>query len=113
MKFRIVVLPGAQADLLRNAEWWAKNQSAEKAAEWLDAVQAQLGTIADFPESHAISVESAEFPYPIRDRLVGLGSRPAFRAVFTIRGDTVFVLTVRRCTQDRLQPGDIDFSAGN
>jgi hypothetical protein len=85
-----------------------KNQSAEKAAEWLDAVQAQLETIANFPESHAISIESAEFPYPIRERLVGLGSRPAF----TIRGDTVFVLTVRRCTQDRLQPGDIDFSAG-
>ncbi len=113
MKFRIVVLPRAQEDLLRNAEWWAKNQSSDKAAEWLDAVQEQLETIVNFPESHPISEESAEFPYPIRDRRVGLGSRPAFRAVFTIQGDTVFVLTVRRCTQDRLKPDGIDFSPRN
>ena len=113
MKFRIIVLPQAQEYLLRNAEWWAKHQSADKAAEWLDVVQEQLETIVNFPESHPISEESAELPYPIRDRRVGLGSRAAFRAVFTIQGDTVFVLTVRRCTQDRLQPDDIDFSPRN
>ena len=87
MKFRIVVLPQAQEDLLRNAEWWAKHQSSDKAAEWLDVVQEQLETIVNFTESHPISQESAEFPYPIRDRRVGLGPRPAFRAVFTIQGD--------------------------
>jgi plasmid stabilization system protein ParE len=55
VKFRIIVLPQAQEDLLRNAEWWAKHQSADKAAEWLDVVQEQLETIVNFPESHPIS----------------------------------------------------------
>ena len=50
----------------------------------------QLKTLADFPERHGLSAENDEFPYEIRDKLLGTGSRPSYRAVFTIRGDTVF-----------------------
>jgi hypothetical protein len=48
------------------------------------------------------------FPFEIRDKLVGLGSRPGFRAVFTIKDDTVYVLTVRRLAQDVIRPDDVD-----
>ena len=55
-------------------------------------VYGQIETLADFPESNGLSAENDEFPYEIRDKLLGLGSRPGYRAVFTIKADTVYVL---------------------
>ena len=54
-----------------------------------------------------LAAENDEFPYEIRDKLVGLGPRPGYRAVFTIKGDEVFVLTVRAAEQDRLTTDDV------
>lgn len=108
MSYRLIILPQAKADVLRNAEWWARHHSSEQAAHWLDTVQSQLESIVDFPESHSLSAENDEFPYEIRDKLLGLGSRPSYRAVFAIKDDTIYVLTVQRAAQDSLQPDDVD-----
>ena len=49
-----------------------------------DAIYEQLKSLAVLPESNGLSAESDDFPYEIRDKLLGLGSRPSYRAVFTI-----------------------------
>lgn len=108
MRFRVVLLEQAKADIEANARWWAINHSSEQAARWFWAIHAQLKTLANFPESHALSAENEAFPYEIRDKLVGLGSRPGYRAIFTIRGDTVHVLAVRSGAQAALEPGDVE-----
>ena len=77
MSNRLIILPQAKADVQRNAEWWADHHSSEQAAIWLDAIQSQLESIADYPESHSLSAENDEFPYEIRDKRLGLGSRPS------------------------------------
>mgnify|MGYP000615313655 CR=1 FL=1 len=51
--------------------------------------------------------ENDDLLFELRDRLVGLGSRRSYRAVFTIRGDTVFVLRVRPAAEQRLHPLDL------
>lgn len=43
-----------------------------------------------------IAADDDEFDYEIRDKLVGLGTRPSYREIFTIKDDEVFILTVRR-----------------
>lgn len=93
----------------RNAEWWAAHHSSEQAARWLDAVESQLETIVDFPLSHSLSAENDGFPYEIREKLVGLGSRPGYRAVFTMKDNTIYILTVRRGAEDALRPDQIYF----
>jgi plasmid stabilization system protein ParE len=108
VRFRLTIPPQAREDVRRNAEWWAENHSSEQAARWLDAIQSQLESIVDFPEIHGLSAENDEFPHEIRDKPLGLGSRPSDRAVFTIKDDTIFVLTVRRCAQDVLRPSDVE-----
>ena len=107
MKYHVQVSPRAEADIERNAKWWADNYSADQAARWFYAVHDQLQSLKTFPLKHGLSAEDAEFPYEIRDKLVGLGSRPGYRAVFTVIDDTVHVLTVRRGAEDRLRPEDI------
>lgn len=108
MTYRLVILPQAKADVHRNAEWWARNHSSEQAATWLDAIQSQLESLTEFPESNALSAENDDFPYEIRDKLLGLGSRPSYRAVFTIKDGTIYVLAVRRAAQDTLRPDQVD-----
>lgn len=89
LKFRVFVLPQARRDIDRNADWWAEHYSVELALKWSNAVYDQLETLANFPESNGLSAENGEFPYEIRDKLVGIGARPSHRAVFTIKDETV------------------------
>ena len=109
MKYRLTILNRARADIDRNADWWADHHSIEEAVFWSDSIYDQLETLTEFPESYGQSVENDLFPYELRDKLVGLGSRLRYRAIFTIRNDEVFVLAVRAAEEDRLTPEDVDF----
>ena len=109
MTFRVTVLPQARDDIDRNANWWAEHHSVEQALQWSDAVYDQLETLRDFPDRHPLSTENDEFPFEIREKLVGLGSRPGYRAVFTIKNDKVFILTLRAGEEDRLTTDDVVF----
>ena len=92
-----------RATVLR-LRWWAEHHDAEQAARWFDTIHKQLQRLAESPESHSPSAENGEFPYVIRDKLLGWGSPPSYRAVFTIQESTVYVLTIQRSSQDALQP---------
>ncbi|MCA8991742.1 MAG: type II toxin-antitoxin system RelE/ParE family toxin [Planctomycetaceae bacterium] len=106
MTYRVQLTERAKRDVERNAQWWAQHYSVSQAIEWFDTIHVQLQQLANFPESHAASPESSEFPYVIRNKFVGLGQKPSYRAVFTVREDVVYVLSVQRFAQDRLVPGD-------
>jgi plasmid stabilization system protein ParE len=108
MTFSVSILPQARRDIDRNADWWAEHHSVEEALRWCDVIYDQIAMLAEFPESNGLSLENEDFPYEIRDKLVGLGSRRSYRAVFTIQGDTVYVLSVRRAAQDDLRPSEIE-----
>lgn len=108
MTYRVVILPKAESDIERNSRWWAEKHSKEQARVWFDAIHDQLQSLAHFPESNGLSTETDLFPIEIRDKLLGLGSRPSYRAVFTIRNDAVFVLTVRRSSQGPLTADQVD-----
>ena len=101
MKYRLIVMPRARGDINRNADWWADHYSTEQALKWSDAVYDQIESVCEFPKSHPMSRDNDKFAYELREKLVGLGSRPSYRAIFTVKGDKVFVLTVRAAEQDR------------
>ncbi len=108
MKYAVKILPRAEADIERNAQWWADHHSVDQAVKWFFAVRSQILSLDEFPESHPLSYENDEFPYEIREKLVGLGTRPSYRAVFTIRDGTVYVVALLAAEQDRLRPDDVE-----
>jgi len=113
MRFCVIILPQAEADIERQARWWSDHHSMEQAISWFDLIHEQLGSLSNLPESHSLSQENDDFPYEIRDRLLGAGFRPSYRAVFTVRGERVYVLTVRRGSQGRIHPDDVEWLEEN
>ncbi|MGE0608456.1 MAG: type II toxin-antitoxin system RelE/ParE family toxin [Pirellulales bacterium] len=109
MKFSVRITPQARRDIDRNADWWAEHHSFDQSLRWSEVVYDQIESSALLPHSNGLSAESDNFPYEIRDKRVGLGSRRTYRAVFTIKDGTVFVLAVRRGAQDIVRPDEVDF----
>ena len=110
MKYRVVIHSDAMEDIRRNARWWAEHHSEQQALAWYDHALDSLYNLDQLPERHPVSAENADFTYEIRDLLFGLGSRPSYRAIFTIQKQVVHVLTVQRSAQDAVRPDDIEFS---
>ena len=108
MKFELVVTSRARADVLRNAEWWAENHSPDQAISWFDAIYEQLETLRDLPERFPVAPENDLVDVQIHEMPLGVGKRPSYRAIFTIALSEVHVLAVRRATQDRLTPADLE-----
>ncbi len=107
MTFDVVIYQQAHAALERNALWWAENHSPEQAMQWQQAIYRQIGELRTMPERHGLARENDEFPFELRQQLLGTGNRPTYRAVFAITESTVHVLDFLAAEQDDIQPGDL------
>ena len=104
MKFSVIITSKAGLQLVNCARWWSENRSADQAARWLDGFEAAIDALRDNPERHGFARENDyyELLFPVRQLLYGIGRKPTHRAVFEVRGDTVFVVAVRHLAQDDL-----------
>lgn len=104
MRFSVIITSKAKLQLVACASWWSENRNADQAARWLDGFEAAIDSLCDAPESHGPARENDFFdvPFPVRQLLYGIGRKPTHRAVFEIRGDTVYVVAVRHLAQDDL-----------
>jgi plasmid stabilization system protein ParE len=104
MTYQMLVTSRALQQLVDMAHWWAKHRSVEQAVRWLDGFEAAIASLANTPEQQSLARESElyDLPYPARQLLYGLGNQPTHRAVFEIRGDTVFVVAIRHLAQDTI-----------
>ena len=109
MSLTVKITDCAHEDIARNALWWAEHHSYEQAVRWKDAIYEQLMELSLTPERHSLAVESQDFAFEIREKLVGVGPRRSYRAVFTTQHGVVYVLTVQRGSQDFLRPEDLTF----
>jgi plasmid stabilization system protein ParE len=109
MSFQVEITDGAHEDIARNALWWAEHHSYEQAVRWKDAIYEQITALSLTPDRHSLAAENPDFDFEIREKLVGMGPRRGYRAVFTIQHGVVYVLTVQRGSQDSLRPEDIHF----
>ncbi|MCE3014863.1 MAG: hypothetical protein LW870_03280 [Pirellula sp.] len=60
------------------------------------------------PERFPLAPENGSVEVEIREMPLGIGSRPSYRAVFTIKPLEVHILTVRRASQDALPTEGIE-----
>ncbi len=104
MTYQVFLTSQAKLQLAAAARWWSEHRSAEQAIRWLDGFEVAIASLCDNPQQHGLARESElyQLPYPARQLLYGIGQKPTHRAVFEVRGDTVFVVAVRHLAQDNL-----------
>ena len=107
MSLRVVMTEQAEREIQSAFNWWAEHRSKLQADRWYAGLAKAIAGLSENPERHGPSREMDRFAIEIRDLLFGLGRRPTHRAVFTIRGEEVVVLTVRHMAQQDLSPDDI------
>jgi|ERR1043165_8860790 plasmid stabilization system protein ParE len=107
MSFRVVITEQAEREMQSAFNWWAEHRSKSQADRWYAGFAKAIADLSENPERHSQSRETDRFTYEIRDLLFGIGRRLTHRAVFTIRGEEVVVLTIRHVAQQDLSPDDI------
>jgi plasmid stabilization system protein ParE len=104
MRYRVVITDRATRELNDAADWMADR--APRAAErWFNGFCRAILSLREHPRRHGLAREAAIFPYELRQLLYG--KKRNHRAVFTIRGDTVLVLTIRHAAQQDLSLEDV------
>lgn len=104
MKYRIVALRRADADL-RHITRWIAERSPQGANAWLDAYGQLLDRLAANAESFAAALEDSDIDIPLKQALFRTRHGRTYRAVYTIVGNEVRILRIRGPGQPEL---DID-----
>ncbi len=106
MKYQVLLQRLAVQDL-DEAYNWAAQQAPMSAARWLERIRTALQTLDTNPQRCPLAREDAKVDFELHEFHVG--KRPnVFRAIFTIDGDTVRVLRIRRAQRRWLTRQQID-----
>jgi plasmid stabilization system protein ParE len=105
MKYQVVITAAAKQNL-RGAYLWAAERAPHTAAIWLERFEAELQTLADSPERFQVAPENAFVVPEIRQLIFGR-RQSAYRALYTIVGNEVRVLHIRRAARDWASPEDL------
>jgi plasmid stabilization system protein ParE len=92
MKFRVIVLPGAESDIAGVADWIARH-SPIAAARWLEGIHAAINTLGQMPLR--CPVAGNDFGKVVVRHLFYGRRRNRYRILFTVKESTVYVLRVR------------------
>ncbi|MBI1899865.1 MAG: type II toxin-antitoxin system RelE/ParE family toxin [Planctomycetia bacterium] len=104
MSFRVRVTARATRELNAAADWIAR--SAPRTAErWFNGFVRAIYSLRNRPRRCGLARENGRFPYELRQLLYGKGRR--YRALFTIKGDAVVIVTIRHSSQRDLEPDDL------
>ena len=107
MNYQVVVADRAAMELESAARWWAEHRSIAQSERWYDGFVQTIFNLAQSPERCSLARESNQFPFEIRQLVYGLGRKRTHRAIFTIRQDSVIVLSIRHLAQNDLGPEDL------
>lgn len=105
MTYRVVVTRAAKQDL-RVAYLWAAERAPDTAAAWLRRFEAELQSLGHSPERFALAPENALLAAEIRELIFGR-RQSAYRALYTIVGDEVQVLHIRRAVRNWAKSDDL------
>ena len=103
VNYRVIVTPVADAEAMESFRWYAE-RSATLAEEWHAGLNKAITSLAKNPSLFPVSEEDSE-ALGCETRMLLYGRRRgAIRILYTISGDTVWVLRIRHSAQGPLDP---------
>jgi plasmid stabilization system protein ParE len=100
MKYRVVTLPAAEADIRKVAAWISEHLTEDAAAHWVEAIRQAITSLSDMPARCPIATEYRTSSRAVR-QLVHGRRRHRYRILFEIGDDTVRILRIRHSAQAR------------
>lgn len=95
MTYRVITQPRAEVDIETAAEWIAEqSKSPAKALRWALRIRAKIGNLKANPKRCPIDPDADAYGEEVRVLLYGK-RHGKYRILFAIRGDAVYVVTVR------------------
>lgn len=94
MKFEVILLPQAEADLLETLNW-LQSKTKRGALNWLEAWNNAVSWLSDFGDSCGQAPEGKHFDHVIQQHFFRTRLGNPYRVLFTIRKDQLFVIHVR------------------
>jgi plasmid stabilization system protein ParE len=94
MTFRVETTPTAEQDADAILEWLLSEGAGETGWRWFAALQDAIASLAEFPARCPLAPENSAFPFEVRHLLYGRKPH-VYRILFTIEGQTVYVLHIR------------------
>lgn len=85
---------------------WLTERSRPAAVRWHQQLTEAIRSLENNPERWGLAPESEWYSGELRQLLHG-NRRGAYRILFEVRGDTVYVLRVRHSAQALLEPGEL------
>ncbi len=107
MSLPLVMMPEAHEGLLRNARWWAENHSVPQAERWYGGFVDALERLPDRLYQYPLARENDAFPIEVREMYYGVSSHTTHRALYTIRPDSVVVLSIRGAGEQDATPDNL------
>ncbi len=101
MAFRVDISPQAKQDATEILEWLLAQYAGETGLRWFQGLETAVVSLAKMPERCPLAPENDSVPFEMRQLLYG-SKRHRYRILFTIEGNRVIILRIRRPGQQRL-----------
>jgi plasmid stabilization system protein ParE len=102
MTFEVNLLPRAEADIQQIVQFLAE-RSSQGAAAWWQRWEQAIDELRDRPLQLGLAPESSKYDIDVRQLLFKTRRGRTYRALFTVVGRGVWVLTVRGPRQNLLR----------
>jgi plasmid stabilization system protein ParE len=102
VRYEVIIQPSAEGDM-ESAYQWIAERAPEEAVKWYNGVLDACLALETLPERCPKAPESKGFKREIRQLIYGK-RHYAFRILFTVSGQTVQILHVRRGARQTLPP---------
>jgi plasmid stabilization system protein ParE len=112
MKYRITILPPAQENVLGIVRWLRK-QSPQGARAWRERWLEVIAFLKESAHSCAEAPESVDHSLKIQQAIFRTRHGNPYHAVFTIRGNMVFVFQVRGPGQSEVSMDELELPPEN
>jgi plasmid stabilization system protein ParE len=94
MAFEVRTTPEAERDAIEILDWLMKNHAGDTGLRWFQRMDEAIDSLAELPHRCKFAEETKMFPFEVRELLYGRKPH-VYRILFTIDGNTVYILHVR------------------
>lgn len=106
MTFQVEITPIAESQIEKAYQWY-RERNPKFADRWFRELMNAIATLQEKPRRFSLAVEHQIFNEEVRQLLHGK-SKNIYRVLFTIRGNTVYVLYVRHGSQASITAEDLE-----